>query len=122
MKIRPGQINGPQQGTSTGRMRTTDSRFQTLLDHELADAVEKQPDIDGSDQHDGHRPYHLISDATRLLDDAIAEIETSEVPNDKTIESLQKLRNELQSLGHGQQELGEAGIILSVETERLKSW
>lgn len=122
MKIRTGQLTGSQQGGSTSRVRTADGRFQVLLDHELKDAVDKQTDLTQSDRDNHQQPYRLISDATRLLDDAIAQIETSESPNDKTIESLQQLRNELVNLGHGDHSLGEAGIILSVETERLKSW
>ncbi|HCS13518.1 MAG: hypothetical protein COS82_09390 [Zetaproteobacteria bacterium CG06_land_8_20_14_3_00_59_53] len=122
MKIRTGQLTGPQQGASTSRVSSTDGRFQVLLDHELKDAVEKQSDSTPSGRGDKEHPYRLIGDATRLLDDAIAQIESSDTPNDKTIESLQLLRNELSHLGQGEHDLKEAGIILSVETERLKSW
>lgn len=122
MKIRTGQLNGPQQGASPTRVRTADGRFQILLDHEMKDVVDKQPDIAPSERDSKERSYRLISDATRLLDDAIAQIETSDTLNEKTVESLQQLRNELVNLGHGDHGIQQAGIILSVEAERLKSW
>jgi len=122
MKIRTGQINGTPTTGSTSHARSTDGRFQVLLDHELKDTVDKQKDASPGDTGDGHQPYRLISDATRLLDDAITQIETSDTPDDKTIETLHQLRNELVNIGQGNPLLNEAGTILSVETERLKSW
>jgi len=103
-------------------VRTADGHFQVLLDHELQDAVEKQPDPAQTDRDAAEQPYRLISDATRLLDDAIAQIETSDTPQDKTIASLLQLRNELANLGQADASLSDARIILNVEAERLQSW
>lgn len=124
MKIRPGQVNGPQQSGSSGAsdpVRSTNGRFQVLLEHEIKDAMEKQPDERQQERDDQRHPFDLISNATRVLDDAIAEIGTGVTPTEKTIETLQELRNELRSLGHDTPGIDDAGIILSVETERLKS-
>jgi len=122
MKIRSGQISGAPATGSTSHIRSPDGRFQVLLDHELKDAVDKPKDKPLSDTADEHQPYRLISDATQLLDDAISQIETSDTPDDKTVEALQQLRNDLVTIGQGNPALNEAGTILSVETERLKSW
>ncbi|MDQ6965691.1 MAG: hypothetical protein Q9M23_02065 [Mariprofundaceae bacterium] len=122
MKIRSGQINGMSATGSTSHVRNPDGRFQVLLDDELKDAVDKPKDKPQNDTGDEHHPYRLISDATQLLDDAITQIETSDTPDDKTVDTLLHLRNKLVNIGQGNPALNEAGTILSVETERLKTW
>lgn len=124
MKIRTGQVGGTQQGSSSAKAGKTDGRFQTLLDHELGEVAPTHSTTSSEEREGGRQqqPYRLISDATRLLDDAIVQIETSDNPQDKTLASLQQLRNELVSLSHSNPALNDAKVILSVETERLKSW
>lgn len=122
MKIRPGQLSGSKPTGPAGGVGSTDGRFQVLLDQELQDVTEKQPDLASHDEDAAQRSYQLINDATRLLDDAITQIETSDTPQEKTIASLHQLRNELAGLGQGDASLSEAKIILSVEAERLESW
>ncbi|MDQ6971698.1 MAG: hypothetical protein Q9M30_03535 [Mariprofundaceae bacterium] len=122
MKIRPGQSIGPQKRTSSSASTGTDGHFQVLLDQEINAVAEKQTEPRHEGRETANRPRELIDSATRLLDDAITQIETSDGPNQETIASLQELRSELAGLGTDDATTREAGTILSVETERLKSW
>ena len=121
MKIRSGHITGSQQG-GTSKTAKANGRFQALLDHELESVAEADPDITVQPRDAREQPYQLLSDATQLLTDVIAQIESGDTPQDQTLASLQQLRNELVNLGNSDSTLNDAQVIISVEAERLQSW
>ncbi|MDX8391122.1 MAG: hypothetical protein R8K53_00925 [Mariprofundaceae bacterium] len=122
MKIRPGQPLRPQKNTSQVQGGITDSRFQSLLDGELQTTSDKQHDFSSHEQTPSDQQQQLFSDATRLLDEAIEQIESDHAPRKQTIESLQQVRKKLANMGATGNDLTAANTILAVETERLKSW
>jgi len=122
MKIRPGQPLRSQEKSSRTPESIADGRFQVLLDGEMQDTTEKPHDFDPNQDIATHQHHLLLGDATRLLDEAIEQIETDNAPREQTIESLHELRKKLNDLGTSSGNVSTANIILAVEEERLKSW
>jgi len=122
MKIRPAGI-GRTSFKSTSGNNPASSRFETLLQDEIdatADTSTSQK------QHNANTPGQkqslaLIEDATHLLDDIIAQIETDGEPDPASLDSLQQLRKQLT---HGQTTAvqHDMNTVIAVEAERLKSW
>ncbi len=122
MKIRPGQPLRSQKIAAHVQDSTANSRFQVLLDGQLQETNEKQLDFTANEDATQDQRQQLFNDATRLLDEAIEQIEAEHVPHTKTVESLQKVREKLAGMNMAGSDLTTANTILAVETERLKSW
>jgi len=122
MKIRSGQPLRSQKETSRASQTSADGQFQILLDNQMLDAADPQHTVNS--EHDAPTAQHqqLLNDATRLLDEAIEQIEHENAPREQTVESLQQLRKKIADMGLPENKLSAANTILAVETERLKSW
>jgi len=122
MKIRPGQPLRSQEKTSRASQSAANGRFQVLLDGEMIDAPHQQDASNTGQDAATTQHQQLLNDATRLLDEAIEQIEEENAPREQTVESLQKLRKKITDMGLPESKLSAASTILAVETERLKSW
>ncbi len=123
MKIQPGQPLRQRGKASQARKNIADGQFQVLLDGKIISETEEQRNFNPQQQHTATNQHRLLlGDATRLLDEAIEQIESDNAPREKTVESLQQLRKKLSDLGTSNSGLSAVGTILAVEAERLKSW
>jgi len=122
MKIRPGQPLRAQKIAAHVQDSAANNHFQVLLDGQLLDTSEKKPDFTADKDATADQRQQLFNDATRLLDEAIEQIEAEHAPRKQTVESLQKVRQKLAGMNMAGSDLTTANTILAVETERLKSW
>jgi len=122
MKIRPGQALRAQKIASHVQNSTASKQFQVLLDGQVQNTSEKQHDVVIHEDATPDQRQQLFNDATRLLDEAIEQIESDHAPRQQTVESLQQIRKKLANLEMPGSDLTTANTILAVETERLKSW
>jgi len=124
MKITQKSGISPQKKTQ--RKQSTSSHFSDFL------ITEQQTETKETSSHTQPRvtpdtpqeSYKLFEQASELLDQALAPLETGIQPDHETYESLQKIRGELEALSelnHDQGTLSQAKTLLAVEAQRIQT-
>ena len=124
MKITPKSGISPQKKTE--RKRSKSSHFGDFLTTEQqTEAKKASSKTEPRETPDTpQESYKLFEQASALLDQALAQLETGMPPDHETYESLQKIRGELEALSelsHDQSTLSQAKTLLAVEAQRIQT-
>jgi len=127
MKITSKNSVAPQKRTQ--HKQASGSNFGSILSTEMGaiSSTSNNSPItpkQNAPQPDQQESYSLFEQASELLDQALTQLEAGDQPTDETLQSIQKIRSELDLLGgqiQDQSDLAEAKTLLAVEAQRIQA-
>lgn len=122
------KITSKSSIATSKRTQTTKSKqsnFSQIFSSELQSS--NQPaSAQGETEKEPQKPevYPLVEQASKLLSQALSQLETDTQPNQETLHAIQDIRHELDQLtaqGNESTSLSQAKTLLAVEAQRIQT-
>ncbi|MDX8396388.1 MAG: hypothetical protein R8K22_08250 [Mariprofundaceae bacterium] len=121
MKIQgTGKVQG--QKIASGKKARSDGAFQSLLNAEMTTEETTKTSENQQKKPDKKQASIVLEEAVHVLDQTLKQLESGNIPDNQTLDTIQQLRIRLQEQNTSNaSELQQADTLLAVEAERIKS-